>query len=103
MSSTGHENKTQDETHDTNRQKAAPGASWKAKEAHVLPKNRLGIVRFSNISDRFDRRKLCQVFFGLMATVFLAAIDQVWVPSYPDYTYLIWKSRQSLQPHYLRL
>ncbi|PPQ63069.1 hypothetical protein CVT24_005924 [Panaeolus cyanescens] len=40
-------------------QKAAPGASWKADETHLLPKNRLGIV-----------------FTGLMATTFLAAIDQ---------------------------
>lgn len=40
--------------------KAKPGASWKAGEEHVIPKNRLGIV-----------------FFGLMLTVFLAAIDQV--------------------------
>ncbi|KAF9469176.1 MFS general substrate transporter [Collybia nuda] len=39
--------------------KAKPGASWKADETHVLPKNRLPIV-----------------FFGLMACVFLAAIDQ---------------------------
>ncbi|KII88358.1 hypothetical protein PLICRDRAFT_41528 [Plicaturopsis crispa FD-325 SS-3] len=39
--------------------KARPGASWKQDEEHVLPKNRLGIV-----------------FLGLMACVFLAAIDQ---------------------------
>ncbi|RDB21176.1 putative transporter C3H1.06c [Hypsizygus marmoreus] len=39
--------------------KAKPGASWKADEKHVLPKNRLSIV-----------------FLGLMACVFLAAIDQ---------------------------
>jgi hypothetical protein len=41
------------------KKKAPPGASWKNDEAHVLPKNRLGIV-----------------FAGLMCTVFLAAIDQ---------------------------
>jgi hypothetical protein len=39
---------------------ARPGASWRDKEEHVLPKNRLDIV-----------------FFGLMCTVFLAALDQV--------------------------
>ncbi|KAG9318904.1 MFS amino acid permease [Chiua virens] len=39
--------------------KAQPGASWKDKEEHVLPKNRLGIV-----------------FFGLMCSFFLAALDQ---------------------------
>ncbi|KAG9318906.1 MFS amino acid permease [Chiua virens] len=39
--------------------KAQPGASWKDKEEHVLPKNRLGIV-----------------FFGLMCSIFLAALDQ---------------------------
>ncbi|TFK42411.1 major facilitator superfamily domain-containing protein [Crucibulum laeve] len=39
--------------------KAAPGASWKANEQHLLPKNRLGIV-----------------FLGLCGCVFLAAIDQ---------------------------
>ncbi|KAI6040004.1 MFS general substrate transporter, partial [Pisolithus marmoratus] len=39
--------------------KALPGASWKDKEEHVLPKNRLGIV-----------------FLGLMCSVFLAALDQ---------------------------
>ncbi|KAF8643906.1 hypothetical protein AX16_008922 [Volvariella volvacea WC 439] len=39
--------------------KQEPGASWKADEAHHLPHNRLGIV-----------------FLGLMACVFLAAIDQ---------------------------
>jgi hypothetical protein len=37
-----------------------PGASWKGNEEHVLPKNRIGMV-----------------FFGLMACVFLAALDQV--------------------------
>lgn len=42
------------------KEKARPGASWKDKEEHVLPKNRLGIV-----------------FFGLMCTMFLAALDQV--------------------------
>ncbi|KAF9526981.1 MFS amino acid permease [Crepidotus variabilis] len=42
------------------KEKAAPGASWKAtEEAHVLPKNRLSLV-----------------FSGLMLTVFLAAMDQ---------------------------
>ncbi|KAG8217929.1 MFS general substrate transporter [Butyriboletus roseoflavus] len=40
-------------------EKAQPGASWKDKEEHVLPKNRLSIV-----------------FFGLMCTMFLAALDQ---------------------------
>lgn len=35
------------------------GTSWKQNEEHVLPKNRLGIV-----------------FFGLMCSVFLAALDQ---------------------------
>ncbi|KAF9227638.1 MFS general substrate transporter [Gyrodon lividus] len=39
--------------------KAKPGASWKEKEEHVVPKNRLGIV-----------------FFGLMCSTFLAALDQ---------------------------
>ncbi|KAJ6623516.1 MFS general substrate transporter [Mycena sp. CBHHK59/15] len=39
--------------------KAAPGASWKADETHVLPKNRLPIV-----------------FLALTLTVFLAAMDQ---------------------------
>jgi hypothetical protein len=39
--------------------KAKPGASWKEKEQHVVPKNRLGIV-----------------FFGLMCSTFLAALDQ---------------------------
>jgi EmrB/QacA subfamily drug resistance transporter len=39
--------------------KERPGASWKKDEEHVVPKNRLGIV-----------------FFGLMCTVFLAALDQ---------------------------
>ncbi|KAF9052922.1 MFS general substrate transporter [Panaeolus papilionaceus] len=41
------------------KQKGQPGASWKADETHLLPKNRLGIV-----------------FTGLMACTFLAAIDQ---------------------------
>ena len=41
-------------------EKAKPGASWTDKEEHVLPKNRLSIV-----------------FFGLMCTMFLAALDQV--------------------------
>ncbi|KAF5381014.1 hypothetical protein D9615_004058 [Tricholomella constricta] len=39
--------------------KPKPGASWKTDEAHLLPKNRLPIV-----------------FAGLMATVFLSALDQ---------------------------
>ncbi|KAF9246286.1 MFS general substrate transporter [Melanogaster broomeanus] len=39
--------------------KAKPGASWKEKEEHLVPKNRLGIV-----------------FFGLMCSTFLAALDQ---------------------------
>ncbi|KAH7912244.1 major facilitator superfamily domain-containing protein [Hygrophoropsis aurantiaca] len=36
-----------------------PGASWKKEEEHVVPKNRIGIV-----------------FFGLMCSTFLAALDQ---------------------------
>jgi hypothetical protein len=40
--------------------KEKPGASWKKDEEHVVPKNRIGIV-----------------FFGLMCSVFLAALDQV--------------------------
>ncbi|KIJ16695.1 hypothetical protein PAXINDRAFT_168194, partial [Paxillus involutus ATCC 200175] len=40
-------------------EKAEPGASWKQKEEHVVPKNRLGIV-----------------LFGLMCATFLAALDQ---------------------------
>ncbi|KAF8911966.1 MFS amino acid permease [Gymnopilus junonius] len=43
----------------TTKAKAAPGSSWKTDETHVLPKNNLTLV-----------------FAGLMATVFLAAIDQ---------------------------
>ncbi|KAG1877930.1 MFS general substrate transporter [Suillus subalutaceus] len=39
--------------------KEKPGASWKKDEEHVVPKNRMGIV-----------------FFGLMCSVFLAALDQ---------------------------
>ncbi|KAG2158308.1 MFS general substrate transporter, partial [Suillus bovinus] len=39
--------------------KEKPGASWKKGEEHVVPKNRLGIV-----------------FFGLMCSTFLAALDQ---------------------------
>jgi hypothetical protein len=61
------------------KKKAPPGASWKNDEAHVLPKNRLGIVRRNNHSLRL-KRLIChpfQVFAGLMCTVFLAAIDQV--------------------------
>ncbi|KAH7929758.1 MFS general substrate transporter [Leucogyrophana mollusca] len=38
---------------------AKPGASWKQGEEHVVPKNRIGIV-----------------FFGLMCSTFLAALDQ---------------------------
>jgi len=41
-------------------QKSAPGATWKNNEEHIVPKNRLGIV-----------------FTGLMCSVFLAALDQV--------------------------
>jgi hypothetical protein len=41
-------------------EKPKAGASWKAAEQHVLPYNRLGIV-----------------FPGLMACIFLAALDQV--------------------------
>jgi hypothetical protein len=40
--------------------KEKPGASWKKDEEHVVPKNRMGIV-----------------FFGLMCSTFLAALDQV--------------------------
>ena len=43
-----------------NGEKAAPGASWKANEQQVLPKNNIPIV-----------------FFGLMSCIFLAALDQV--------------------------
>ncbi|KAK0196961.1 major facilitator superfamily domain-containing protein [Armillaria mellea] len=41
------------------KKKAKPGESWKAQETQVLPQNRLPIV-----------------FFGFMACVFLAAMDQ---------------------------
>ena len=44
-------------------EKPKAGASWKAAEQHVLPYNRLGIV-----------------FSGFMASVFLAAMDQVSIP-----------------------
>ena len=44
-------------------EKPEAGASWKAEEQHVLPYNRLWIV-----------------FTGLMACLFLAALDQVSVP-----------------------
>ncbi|KAI9574223.1 MFS general substrate transporter [Boletus coccyginus] len=44
---------------DVHVEKEKPGASWKDKEEHVVPKNRLTIV-----------------FLGLMCTVFLAALDQ---------------------------
>ena len=40
--------------------KTKPGASWKANEQHVLPKNNMPLV-----------------FSGLMLCVFLAALDQV--------------------------
>ena len=40
--------------------KTKPGASWKANEQHVLPKNNMPLV-----------------FAGLMLCVFLAALDQV--------------------------
>ena len=40
--------------------KAKPGAHWKLNEEHVLPKNNIPLV-----------------FTGLMACVFLAALDQV--------------------------
>ncbi|KDR73516.1 hypothetical protein GALMADRAFT_614600 [Galerina marginata CBS 339.88] len=53
------ESAPQDSQNATTKEKARPGASWKTDETHVLPKNRLGIV-----------------FLGLMASVFLAAIDQ---------------------------
>ena len=60
--------------------KAEPGASWKAKEQHLVPKNRLGIV-----------------FFGLMCSTFLAALDQVSLHdiifTWPDMAY-----RQSWPP-----
>ncbi|KAG0705940.1 MFS general substrate transporter [Suillus ampliporus] len=39
--------------------KERPGASWQNDEEHVVPKNRMGIV-----------------FFGLMCSAFLAALDQ---------------------------
>ncbi|KAH7924739.1 MFS general substrate transporter [Leucogyrophana mollusca] len=39
--------------------KSKPGASWSQNEQHVVPQNRLGIV-----------------FFGLMCSIFLAALDQ---------------------------
>lgn len=41
-------------------EKAKPGQHWKHNEEHVLPKNRMSLV-----------------FSGLMACVFLAALDQV--------------------------
>ena len=41
-------------------EKAKPGQHWKHTEEHVLPKNRMSLV-----------------FTGLMACVFLAALDQV--------------------------
>ncbi|KAF8559805.1 hypothetical protein OG21DRAFT_1503028 [Imleria badia] len=57
--------------------KAQPGASWKEKEQHVVPKNRLGIV-----------------FLGLMCSTFLAALDQVslyrfrsYLATWPDVAY----------------
>ena len=40
--------------------KTKPGGHWKANEEHVLPNNRMSLV-----------------FTGLMACVFLAALDQV--------------------------
>jgi len=40
--------------------KAGPAVSWKEEEEHVVPPNRIGIV-----------------FFGLMCSAFLAALDQV--------------------------
>ncbi|KAI6045676.1 MFS general substrate transporter [Pisolithus marmoratus] len=48
---------TESATNDVSKKEA--GASWKQNEAQILPKNRLGIV-----------------FFGLMCSVFLAALDQ---------------------------
>ena len=51
---------TQPRAAEENHSKPKPGASWKAGEQHLIPKNRLGFV-----------------FFGLMLTVFLAALDQV--------------------------
>ena len=41
-------------------EKLKPGQHWKRDEEHVLPKNRMSLV-----------------FTGLMACVFLAALDQV--------------------------
>ena len=41
-------------------EKHRPGGTWRDNEEHVLPNNRLGIV-----------------FSGLMACIFLAALDQV--------------------------
>ncbi|PPQ98149.1 hypothetical protein CVT26_003193 [Gymnopilus dilepis] len=49
----------QEEQKTSTKAKAAPGSSWKTDETHVLPKNNLTLV-----------------FAGLMATIFLAAIDQ---------------------------
>lgn len=78
-SSTAQTQETVDAT--TEGSKAKPGASWKNDETHVLPKNRLPIVCARN--HYWEKRQLltrplyAQVFFGLMACVFLAAIDQV--------------------------
>ena len=57
--------------------KIEPGASWKVDEKHTLPKNRLPIV-----CDRVDESlwpfySSRQVISGLMATIFLAALDEV--------------------------
>ena len=52
---------------ETPTQKSAPGATWKNNEEHIVPKNRLGIV-----------------FAGLMCSVFLAALDQVFLLFFVD-------------------
>ncbi|KAI6132104.1 MFS general substrate transporter [Pisolithus croceorrhizus] len=51
--------KAESATDDVSKSTKEAGSSWKQNEEHVLPKNRLGIV-----------------FFGLMCSVFLAALDQ---------------------------
>ncbi|KAI6109565.1 MFS general substrate transporter [Pisolithus sp. B1] len=60
--------KAESATDDVSKSTKEAGSSWKQNEEHVLPKNRLGIV-----------------FFGLMCSVFLAALDQTinysWVGS----------------------
>jgi hypothetical protein len=58
-------------------EKHKPGDSWNAGETQILPKNHLGIVCFCHVFAFSLLITLCQVFTGLMATVFLAALDQV--------------------------